>query len=130
MATRTAPHGFMRSTFLARALPEVIWLRDEPVQGPFCQHCGNPWWMHGLGERCPDRVLHSLFPGPSCTCHGERVTDSDGQEIAVRAWRLFMGERWQIVEIIQRDVHLRRERDGKRIKRTIPWVRNSTKAAP
>jgi hypothetical protein len=67
---------FMRSTFSAREFPEVIWLGDEAIVGPFCRHCGNPFSLHGIGSHCPNRVLHPVFPPPSCTCHGERTPET------------------------------------------------------
>lgn len=67
---RVGTHGYMRSTFTARQYPEVIFIHDEPIVGPFCVHCGNPLSLHGEGSVCPNRILHPLFPNPSCKCHG------------------------------------------------------------
>lgn len=63
--------SYMKSTFSPRPLPEAIMIRDEAtVLGPFCIHCGAPKGEH-LPEdsRCP-RVVSSLYPLPSCSCHG------------------------------------------------------------
>lgn len=61
---------YMRSSFRSRGLPEAIFIGEEAVVGPFCVHCGNPFFMHGRDGHCPDRVLHPLFPPPACGCHG------------------------------------------------------------
>lgn len=66
---------YMKATFLGRPFPEAIFLpgtadMDECIVGPFCVHCGNPFTMHGPGLRCPNQILHPLFPNPSCKCHG------------------------------------------------------------
>jgi hypothetical protein len=62
---------WMKSAFLARELPEAIFIGDEAIAGPFCQHCGNPLSLHRAdGLRCPDRIVHPAFPPPACTCHG------------------------------------------------------------
>lgn len=59
--------------FEARDYPTVIWLRDEPVAGPFCVHCGYPMTLHSDdGLRCPTKP--NLLLGPSCDCH---VIDGD-----------------------------------------------------
>lgn len=61
---------YMKSTFVPRALPEAIALRDEHIVfGPFCVHCGAPQGEHSLGDNCP-RVVSPLYPPPACTCHG------------------------------------------------------------
>lgn len=56
---------FLKQTFDARPYPEVIWVGDEAFVGPFCFHCGNPYLFHGPDRRCPNRVLHPLFPQPN-----------------------------------------------------------------
>lgn len=63
--------SWLRSSFAPRDLPEAIWIGEEIIAGPFCVHCGNPWSLHRAdGARCPDRILHPVFPPPSCQCHG------------------------------------------------------------
>jgi hypothetical protein len=76
-ALRDLDARYMKSTFLGRQYPEAIFFapdgeaQDEDcVVGPFCQHCGNPFSMHGPGSRCPNSILHPLFPNPMCRCHG------------------------------------------------------------
>lgn len=63
---------YMRSTFEPRALPEAIFIGEEPIVGPFCVHCGNPLSCHGPRRRCPNVTLHPVLPPPSCSCHGPR----------------------------------------------------------
>lgn len=59
--------------FEARERPAVIWLRDEPIIGPFCIHCGHPLTTHSDGELLCPRLPCPVLP-PSCDCHHiERV---------------------------------------------------------
>lgn len=54
--------------FEARELPEVIFLGDEAVPGPFCVHCGYPWLLHkGAEALCP--AIPNVVLRPSCECH-------------------------------------------------------------
>lgn len=63
--------SWLKSSFAPRDLPEAIWIGEEAIAGPFCVHCGNPLSLHRAeGARCPDRILHPVFPPPSCACHG------------------------------------------------------------
>jgi hypothetical protein len=56
--------GYLRQTFEARALPELIEFGEVVVVGPFCVHCGNPLSAHGPEQRCPNQHLHPLYPPP------------------------------------------------------------------
>lgn len=71
--TRKRRYGYLRQRFAAREFPKAIFLPgpgDDPergeecIAGPFCRHCGNPYSLHGVKLRCPDRHLHPLFPPP------------------------------------------------------------------
>lgn len=53
--------------FEPRPLPQVIWIQDEPVVGPFCVHCGYPLTLHSDELLCP-KVPNGIL-GPSCECH-------------------------------------------------------------
>lgn len=57
--------------FEPRDLPTVIWLRDEPIVGPFCVHCGWPFSLHNEEMLCP-KEPNALLP-PSCECHEIRT---------------------------------------------------------
>lgn len=71
--------GLMQSTFEGRPYPEVIWIGEEPIIGPFCIHCGNPWLSHSPTGRCLNYKVHPLVPNPSCDCHG--VEESDDRPV-------------------------------------------------
>lgn len=60
--------------FEARPLPQVIWVQDEPVVGPFCVHCGYPFSLHSPEMLCPK--LPNGFMGPSCGCHQIKSVES------------------------------------------------------
>lgn len=51
-----------KARFAPRRFPEVIWVNDELIVGPFCVHCGNPSYMHGPGARCRSGRIHPLLP--------------------------------------------------------------------
>src|SRR3974390_1412704 len=55
--------GFLRtSTFLARQYPQAIWVGEQPIVGPFCQHCGNPFYVHGPNGECLNYRIHPVLP--------------------------------------------------------------------
>ncbi len=60
--------------FEARPLPQVIWVGDEAVVGPFCKHCGYPFSLHSDKLLCP-KIPNGLL-GPSCDCHQIRSVET------------------------------------------------------
>lgn len=45
---------YLDKFFTPRDLPQIIWIREDPVIGPFCSNCG--WNVSGHGgprHRCP-----------------------------------------------------------------------------
>lgn len=72
MPKRAPKQGYLRQTFEARPLPEMIDFGGEIVAGPFCFHCGNPLSLHGPDTRCPNRHLHPGFPAPNLPYKEER----------------------------------------------------------
>jgi hypothetical protein len=49
--------GSERTWLSGRTLPEVVFVGDEPVIGPFCKGCGYPLGQHtGPRQICPPGI--------------------------------------------------------------------------
>lgn len=72
--------------FEARTLPEVIWLGDEAVAGPFCVHCGYPFSLHSPELLCP--LIPNVILGPSCQCHTIAPVQVKRGRVTAREMRL------------------------------------------
>lgn len=61
-AYRTKLGYLLTSTFEPRRYPEAIFVGEEALVGPFCQHCGNPSYWHGSDGECLNFRMHPLLP--------------------------------------------------------------------